>query len=158
MIRLRSIPLTLAPLIGLALLIGSCTEDEIPSTPSPPFLFTGLRIARSITPVPGTPLSVGQHTVRFEVDYTLAPEEDRQKSTFAVFADVFSRDAGGNVTVLASLQNPPALKLSGAAVPESLSFTVPAGARTVVLEAYIDTIPAAGFVVTIDTTQAWPVQ
>lgn len=144
---------------GCLIVIGSCTKDDVPSTPSSPFLFTNLKIAKTLTPVPGTAMAANQsYIVRYLVDYTLAPEDERQKSNRGIFADVYSKNAAGAVTVLASMPTTvPGLTASSGAVPESLNFTVPAGAVSVTLESYIDTIPTASFVLTLDD-KSWPVQ
>ena len=149
--------LVAALLTGCLIVLGSCTKNDIPSTPSSPFLFTSLKIAKTLTPVPRTAMAANQsYVVRFLVDYTLAPEDERQKSARGIFADVYSKNAAGAVTVLVSLPST-GLTASSGVVAESLNFTVPAGAVTVTLEAYIDTIPAASFVLALDD-KSWPVQ
>ena len=142
------------------LVIGSCTKDDIPATPSSPFLFTSVKIGKSMSPAQGSTLTATQtYTVRYSLNYTLAPNEERQKSNIGIFADVYSRNATGAVTVLASTPTTvPGLTIGAGAPAESLTFTVPAGAKTVVLEGYLDTIPTTGFVISLDSTQSWPVQ
>lgn len=147
-------------LLGVGMLVASCTKDDIPTTPSSPFLFTSVDVGKTTTPVPTTVMRPGQtYTVRFQVNYTLAPQDEVTRSRLAVFADIFSRDVNNAVTVLrATPTTRPALAAAGGVVADSLSITVPLNARVVRLEAYLDTIPAAGFVLRIDTTQSWPVQ
>jgi len=146
-------------LIGFGFVVVSCTKDEIPATPSAPFLFTSLKIAKTVTPVPGTAMTANQsYVVRFVVDYTLAPQDEGQKASRGIFADVYSEDGAGAVTLLATKPSiVPGLTAASGAVADSFNFTVPAGARFVTLEAYIDTIPAASFVLTLDD-KSWPVQ
>jgi hypothetical protein len=140
--------------------VGSCTKDDIPATPSSPFLFTSVKISKFTSPGQGSTLTANQnYTARFSVNYSLSADEERQKTTIGIFADVYSRNAAGTVTVLASSPTTvPGLTVGAGAPPESLSFTVPVGAKTVVLEAYLDTIPSSGFVISLDSTQSWPVQ
>ena len=150
--------LSAALLIVLVIILGSCTKDDIPSTPGGPFLFTSVKIAKTLTPVPGNPLTrSAQYRVRFVVDYTLAPEDDRQKANRGILADVYFQDTTGAVTLLSTMPTA-ALNLlpAAGAVAESLTFTVPANKGSITLEAYIDTLPSASFVLTLDD-KSWPV-
>lgn len=145
-------------LIVVPALIMSCTDDDIATTPSPPFLFTDMIISKNITPRPGTTLKVGDSvTVRFQVDYTLATSDDNTKSTLGIFGDIYSEDVNSAITLLDTLSSrPPGLTSAGGVVARTMRFKVPADARTVTLEAYIDTIPAAGFTLRLDS-QSWNV-
>lgn len=151
--------LSVALLICGLIIIGSCTKDDIPVTPGGPFLFTNVRIAKQLTPVPETPLrKVQNYTVRFVVDYTLAPKDEAQKANRGIYADVYCSDSSGAfLSILATTPAASGLTASSGAVAESLTFSVPVRALTVTLEAYIDTIPTAGFVLTLDD-KSWPVQ
>lgn len=148
-----------ALLIGFVIIVGSCSKDDIPATPAPPFLFTSLKIAKTLTPVPGNFLTrATQYKVRFVIDYTLAPDDERQKLNRGILADVYFQDTTGTVTVLTTMPTAMMNLLpAGGAVAESLTFTVPANKGSVTLEAYIDTMPAASFVLTLDD-KTWPVQ
>jgi hypothetical protein len=125
----RSRTIRLVMIAGAALAAGSCTKDDIPTTPSAPFLFSDVAISKFVTPPatnalhPGTP-----YTVRFAVNYTLDPETDAQRSKYAVFADVASVDGNDNILgVLGFIPSPsPPLTAATGAVSDSISFTVPA--------------------------------
>jgi hypothetical protein len=153
--------LSLVLCLAAAGLLGSCTDDSIPSSPSPPYLFSDLRISKNISPVPGTTMSRGSNvTLRFEVAYTLGPGHDAMFNKLAIFADAYSSDStGAFLAVLKSLgATPPALNSVSTVAAESLNFTVPQNARFITLETYIDSLPPlTNFVVSIDT-KVWPVQ
>ncbi len=151
--------LSVALLIGCVIIVGSCTKDDIPVTPAGPFLFTNLRIAKTLTPVPGNNLTRSTlYKVKFVVDYTLAPNDELQKANRGILADVYFQDTTGTVTVLSTMPTAMLTLLPTAgAIAESLTFTVPANKGSVTLEAYIDTIPSVSFVLTLDD-KTWPVQ
>lgn len=147
------------PLACAALVAGGCSKDDIPSTPSPPFLFTSMIIGKTTSPIPGTTLHPGQTvTVQFEVDYTLAPADDAGRAKLGLLSGVVSRNAAGvdDIIVFAPTA-PPVLPATAGAVPQTLTFTVPAGSKRIFIVAYIDTLPSAGTVLRLDT-QDWPVQ
>jgi hypothetical protein len=144
----------------LALGVG-CTKDDIPSSPSPPFLFTSMIIGKTTTPTPGTTLHPGQTvTVRFEVDYTLAPTDEatRARLGFAMLSGVLSsKDSVTADTTLALPTGPsPSLASSAGTFSQTMSFKVPAGSKRIFVVAFIDTLPSAGAVLRIDS-QSWPV-
>ena len=79
--------------LGSVLLPGGCTDDE-PTAPSDPFLLTRVHITRNLSPLPSVVLGAGQSvSFRYEVAYTLAPEDTAQKSTIALFSGFFGYDA-----------------------------------------------------------------
>jgi hypothetical protein len=144
----------------LALGVG-CTKDDIPSSPSPPYLFTSMIIGKTTTPVPGTTLHPGQTvTVQCEVDYTLAPvdEATRARLGFGLLSGVLSsKDSVSADTVLVSAPAaPPVLAASAGTIPQTMTFKVPAGSKRIFVVAFIDTLPSTGTVLQIDS-QSWPV-
>lgn len=142
-----------------AFVLGGCSKDDIPSTPSPPFLFTSMIIGKTTSPTPGTTLQVGQTvTARFEVDYTLAPADDAGRAKLAILSGVVSRNAAGVETVVVGAPAaPPVLTASAGAVPQTLTFTVPTGSKRIFIVAFIDTLPSANAVLRL-ASQSWPVQ
>jgi hypothetical protein len=146
-------------LASAAFIIGGCSKDDIPSTPSPPFLFTSMIIGKTTSPTPGTTLQVGQTvTARFEVDYTLAPADDAGRAKLAILTGVVSRNATGVETVIvAAPAAPPVLAASSGAIPQTLTFTVPTGSKRIFIVAFIDTLPSVNTVLRLDS-QDWPVQ
>jgi hypothetical protein len=142
-----------------ALIAAGCAKEDIPSTPSPPFLFTSMIIGKTTTPAPGTALHVGQTvTVQFEVDYTLAPADDATRPKLGLLAGVLSRNAANADTVLVGASaTPPVLPASSGAIPQSVTFKVPAGSKQIFVIAFIDTLPSVSAALLVDS-QAWPVQ
>lgn len=150
-------PLSWVLLIGILLITASCSKDTIPTTPSPPFLFSDLRLLKTTTPAPGTTLSKGQNvTVYLHSAYTLEPGNDVQRANLAVIADAFYLDATDTLRFLTLTQGPPLGATSGV-VAETLKFTVPQAALSVTVFAFVDTIPYANPVISYDS-QEWPVQ
>lgn len=149
--------LLLFMLAGAAVLNTRCTKDDIPSTPSPPFVATDLLIGKTTSPTPRTALNKNQnYAVRFQVAYTLDAASDRFRNSLNLFADAYTYNTDSTFTTIGNLQQS-ALPAAGGAVAESLSFTVPSNAEFVYIEAYIDTIPFSNPVLLIDT-QFWTVQ
>jgi len=149
--------LMLPMLAGAVVLHTSCTKDDIPSTPSPPFAFTDMVIGKTTTPTPGTAMTKTQnYTVRFQVAYTLNAASERFRNSLNLFADAYTYNTDSTFTSIGNLQQS-ALPAAGGAIAESLSFTVPTNAEFVYIEAYIDTIPFSNPVLLIDT-QFWTVQ
>ena len=156
MIRSFFRPLSLLLCTGSALLIGSCKEDSIPTTPSPPFLFSDLKFSKDTSPPPGTNMSLGVHTVRFSVAYTLAPQDDRGRGTLQLLAFAVSTDAKDSISVLQTTV-PRTLTSSGTIITDTLRFTIPAGALSVTVGALIDTLGINASPLLFDS-EFWPVQ
>ncbi len=79
--------------LGAVLLQSGCTNDE-PTSPSEPFLLTRVHITRNLSPLPSDTLRAGQSVAfRYEVAYTLAPEDAAQKNNIALFSGFFGYDA-----------------------------------------------------------------
>jgi hypothetical protein len=114
---------------GAALAAGSCSKDDIPTTPSAPFLFTDVAVSKSISPPTTNPLHPGvAYVARYTVNYTLDPDSDAQRSQLAVFAELASFDADTNfVAVIGTLSyTPQVLTAAGGSVSDSIAFTAPA--------------------------------
>ena len=125
----RSRAARLVFLLGASLAAGSCSQDDIPVTPPPPFLFTDVAISKFVTPAPTTFLHPGvSYTTHFSVNYTLSPDIDAQRNLYGVFAEVDSYDSkGAFLAVLGTSRNPPPLLgAAGGTVSDSIKFTVPA--------------------------------
>jgi len=122
-------PLPLLFAIGAALAALSCSKDDIPTTPPPPFLFTGVAVSKFVTPPTTGVLHAGTaYVARFAVDYTLAPDIDAARSQYALYADVATFDSSDNLLhVVGFGPNPaPGLTSSSGAIADSVSFTVTA--------------------------------
>jgi hypothetical protein len=148
-------------LLAFLALGAGCTKDDIPSSPSPPFLFTSMIIGKTTTPAPGTTLHPGQTiTVQCEVDYTLAPvdEATRARLGFGLLSGVLSsKDSVTADTVLVGAPAaPPVLSTSAGTIPQTMTFKVPTGSKRIFVVAFIDTLPSTGTVLRIDS-QSWPV-
>jgi hypothetical protein len=79
--------------LGAVLIQSGCTNDE-PTSPSEPFLLTRVHITRNLSPLPSVVLGAGQSVAfRYEVAYTLAPEDTAQKNAIALFSGFFGYDA-----------------------------------------------------------------
>jgi hypothetical protein len=125
----RSRAFRLLMIAGAALAAGSCTNDDIPTTPPGPFLFTDFAISKFVSPPTTSVLHPStNYTVRFSVDYTLAPDIDAKRSQYGIFADVASFDANDSLLqVLGVIPLPPPVLTSAAGeVSDSIQFTVPA--------------------------------
>jgi hypothetical protein len=148
-------------LLAVLAFAAGCAKDDIPSSPSPPFLFTSMIIGKSTTPAPGTTLHPGQTvTVNFEVDYTLAPGVDASRALkpLGLLSGVLSsKDSVNADTVLVgAAAAPPVLPASAGAIPQSMTFKIPTGSKRIFVVSFIDTLPSAGSVLRIDS-QSWPV-
>lgn len=135
----RSSITRLALVLGAALAALSCSKDDIPTTPPPPYLFSDIAISKFVSPPLTDTLHPGtQHVARFNVDYTLDDTTYGKRNLYGVFAQVNSHSANGAfLAVLATLAYAPQT-LTGAAgsVADSITFTVPAtGASFVSVEA-----------------------
>ena len=122
-------PLPLLFAIGAALAALSCSKDDIPTTPPPPYLFTDVAVSKFLTPSPVSPLHPGQaYVARFVVDYTLDPTVDAAKSQYALYADVATFDANDSLLHVVGFgpNPPPGLTASSGAVSDSIAFTVAA--------------------------------
>jgi hypothetical protein len=87
------IPWMVVVILGVVLELGGCTNDE-PTSPSEPFLLTRVHITRNLSPLPSVVLGAGQSvSFRYEVAYTLAPEDTAQKNNIALFSGFFGYDA-----------------------------------------------------------------
>ena len=137
----RSRAFRLMMILGAALAAGSCSKDDIPTTPPSPFLLTDVAISKFVTPPTTGTLHPGSHYVaRFTVSYTLAPDVDANRSQNGVFAEVNSYDATYNyLATLGTLAfTPQPLTGPSGAVSDSIGFTVPAtGASYIFIEAGI---------------------
>jgi hypothetical protein len=123
---LRATRLVAGALAALAAL--SCSKDDIPTTPPPPFLFTNVQVSKSVSPPVTQVLTQGtSYVARFDVAYTLSAADDAQRSTWEVLAVVNSHDANGNfLAVIGSLAyTPPLLTSAGGVVTDSIGFAVP---------------------------------
>jgi hypothetical protein len=149
------------PALGIAALMGnlSCKSDDIPVTPAGPFLYTEMMITSTTTPIPQSTMTRGQtyHT-RFSVAYALDPalEALMQKGKLALYADVYTDNTDNSFTVLATTSEYK-LTATNTIINDSLSFTVPANAVYVNVEAYLDTIPYTNPVIKLDS-QYWNVK
>lgn len=153
------------PLWGIAVIVAAlvvasgCSDEELPSSPPPPFLFTSLALSSDALPRPGTPLQVGQEVrLQYGVAFTLDPAMFEQRTQLAVFVNVFGVDANDNSVNIGDFpdrQFTP--ELQGANQLDTIAFTVPAGITQVWVEAFLDTIPFSNPVVALDRL-IWPVQ
>jgi hypothetical protein len=142
--RARSRLLRLVLVLGAALAAVSCSKDDIPTTPSSPFLFTDVAVSKFVVPPATDVLHPNQtYVARFSVNYTLSPADDAQRGTLAVFATIDSHDANGNfIAIVGNLAfTPPPLTAPGGIVADSITFTVPGtGASFISVEAGVGTI------------------
>lgn len=143
--------------LGIVVMFTSCKNDDIPTTPAGPFLLTRMRISKDTTPTPGTTLNAGQTVgVHFTVDYTLSPEDDRNKTNLALFINAFSRDQNNNYMEIGIFPDKQfTLTAASGMVTDTLSVAIPATATSVTVEAFIDTLPFSNPVLTIDD-KSWP--
>jgi len=122
-------PLPLLFAIGTALAALSCSKDDIPTSPPPPYLFTGVAISKFVSPSPDAAMHAGQgYVVRFVVDYTLDPAVNAQRGLYAIYADVATFDSSDNLVHVVGFgpNPPPALTASSGAVTDSISIAVAA--------------------------------
>ena len=138
---------------------SGCSDEELPSSPPPPFLFTSLALSSDAQPRPGTPLRAGQEVrLQYGVAFTLDPATFEQRAQLAVFVNVFGVDADDNSVNIGDFpdrQFTP--ELQGANQLDTIAFTVPTGITQVWVEAFLDTIPFSNPVVALDRL-IWPVQ
>jgi len=141
------------------LLVGGCTEEDLPTTPPPPFLFTALTLSSDTQPRPGTVLTQGQAVqLRYGVSYTLDTVMFRQHDQLAIFVNVFGlAPDSSTVNIGAFPDRQFTADLQGEFRGDSLSFTVPSGITQVWVEAFLDTIPFSNPVVALDRL-IWPVR
>jgi hypothetical protein len=127
------LPLLFAIGAALAALAGlSCSKDDIPTTPPPPFLITYVAVSKFVSPPTTTILHRDStYLIRFSVDYTLNPDTDANRSLFTVFADVAEfAEADTLVDVIGFIPFPfPDLTASSGTVTDSILFTVPASGQ-----------------------------
>ncbi|HEX7573514.1 MAG TPA: hypothetical protein VF514_10495 [Bacteroidota bacterium] len=128
-------------IVGAALAAGSCSKDDIPTTPPSPFLFTNVEVSKFVTPPATQRLTHGNsYVARFDVAYTLSPTDDAQRNNLQVLAVVNSYEANGTLTVIGSLAfTPPPLTAPGGVVSDSIGFTVPAAASFISVGARVVT-------------------
>jgi hypothetical protein len=148
-------------LAGIGLLNVRCTNDEIPSILSPPFLRTDLAFTKSTTPTPGTMLARGRsYTVRFQVAYTLNGTLDKSRDSLTIVSAMFF-DTGAQDTLLALSQNfPNPLHTSSGVITDSLTFTTPGTTGAVYLYPYLFFLDATLVPTNTYTTnsQTWSIQ
>ena len=136
-----------------------CSQEDLPSSPPPPFLFTSLSLSSDTQPRPGTPLAAGQSVrLRYGVSYTLDPATFEQRTQLGIYVNVFGVDAQNNsVNIGAFPDREFTPDLQGATRPDTISFAVPVGITQVWVEAFLDTMPFSNPVVALDRL-IWPVQ
>jgi hypothetical protein len=119
----------LAAILTATLAAGSCSKDDIPTTPPPPFLFSNVQVSKNVAP-PATKLLVHgtPYVAKFDVAYTLDPSDDARRTTLQVSAVVNSHDANGIfLAVIGRLAFiPPTLSAPSGVFSDSIAFTVPA--------------------------------
>jgi len=83
--------------LSIAGFIFGCSDEEIPSTPSAPFLFNAMLVTKNTTPTLFTPLARGQ-VVSFKVGvaYTLAPSEAANIRNLSLSLDFDNVDSLGS--------------------------------------------------------------
>jgi hypothetical protein len=146
-----------------ALLVNlSCTSDDIPVTPGPPFPFNDIKLTTATSPTPFDTLTRGQHyTAQFKVAYTLDPLNAAllQKNSLSVNARVFIQTTDLKFPYISNNRSTTLTSFSGV-ITDSVGFTVPNNADFVSIEAGIDTIPSAYpfIVVNTDWEQFWYVK
>ena len=141
------------------LLAAGCTEEDLPTSQTPPFLFTALTLSSDTQPRPGTALTQGQAVqLRYGVSYTLDATMYRQHDQLAIFVNVFGVAADSSTVNIGAFPDRQfSLDLQGEFRGDSLSFTVPSGITQVWVEAFLDTIPFSNPVVALDRL-IWPVR
>ena len=151
--------LTILAIAAVAAIGAGCSKDDLPGTPPPPFLFSSVRLQRDIVPLPGTYLQRGKNTtVRFNVAYTLAPQIATTRSNIRLFLNFYGEDSVGTILGIGAFPDRVyTLDQDGSNVADSMNFTVPANAAFVDVEAFLDTLPFANPIITIDS-QYWPVR
>lgn len=136
--RYRAVRLVL--ILGASLAAGSCTKDDIPTTPPPPFLFTDLAVSKFVSPAATVALKANTvQKVRFDINYTLSASDDSRRSTLGLFAIVMSTDANfGNANTVGSVASvSPPLKAPSGVLSDSITFNVPAGVAYIQIEAAV---------------------
>ena len=151
--------LTILAIAAVAAIGAGCSKDDLPATPPPPFLFSDVRLQKDIVPLPGTFLQHGKNTtVRFNVAYTLAPEIAKNRSNLRLFLNLYGEDSVGTILAIGAFPDRVyTLDQDGSNVSDSINFTVPANAAFVDVEAFLDTLPFANPIITIDS-KYWPVR
>ena len=125
----RSRAFRLIVIAGAALAAGSCSKDDIPTTPPGPFLFTDVAVSKFVTPPTTSVLHPNtSYVVRFSVNYTLDPDTDAHRSLYAVYADIAEFDAKDSLIQAIGFipSPPPALTAASGVISDSISFKVPA--------------------------------
>ena len=119
----------LVAILGASLAAGSCSKDDIPTTPPPPFLFTNVQVSKNVSPPPTKILVHGvSYVAKFDVAYTLDPADDARRATLQVSAVVNSHDANGDLLAIIGRLPfiPPTLSAPSGVFSDSIAFTVPA--------------------------------
>jgi hypothetical protein len=141
------------------LLAAGCAKDDIPTTPGGPFLLTRVSIERDVLPVPETTIAKNQSvTARYGIAFTLSPDDEKNRANLRLFVGVYGISANDT---LVSIGTFPGRTLTLAAgtntIRDSLTFTVPAAAATVSIEAFLDSTTFLNPVMSIDR-RTWNVQ
>ena len=148
----------MALLVGMLLLAG-CEDDAIPTFAPPPYLFSNISITKECNPVPGSALRPGSTVnLRFSVAYTLDPNDFQNRAGLGMFINLFGRTPTDSLVSIGGFPDK-ILQLSeqGGVLRDSLQFTLPPGIARLTMEAFLDSLPFANPVISIDS-QIWPVQ
>jgi len=140
-------------------LVAGCKNDELPTNPPSPYLFTQILLSKDTRPVPETSLKVNQQvTLTYKVSYTLTPEEFQNVGNLGVFINVYATTANDSVVNIGTFPDKEfSIKQQADILRDSLSFVVPIRVVGVTLEAFLDNTPFSNPVIVIDR-QHWPVE
>ncbi|HUI09512.1 MAG TPA: hypothetical protein VL221_04240 [Bacteroidota bacterium] len=128
--RARSGSVRLVVVLAVALTAVRCSKDDIPTTPAPPFIITEVAISKFVNPPATTALKAGTiQKIRFDVNYTLASEDDARRANLSVIVAAFRTDVD---TIVGSVSFVPTG--SGGTVPDSLIANIPSGVTELQLD------------------------
>lgn len=144
---------------AVAAILASCKQEELPATPSSPFLFNGIRIQKDLVPVAETVLHPGQQAkVHYSVAYTLDPSQAAMRNNLRLFVTLYGIKATDSLLGIGTFPNAThPLPQDGGVITDSITLTVPTNAARVNIEAFLDTLPTAGYVIEIHEL-GWPVR
>jgi hypothetical protein len=146
-------------LLAAVLFTTGCEDEDIPTFAPGPYLFSNLSVTKATLPPIGSRLVAGSVVnLRFSVAYTLDQSGYQNRANLGMFVNVFGRTATDSVVNIGGFPDK-LLSLTNASgtLRDSVSFTLPAGVRTLTMETFLDTLPFANPVMALDS-QNWPVQ
>lgn len=146
-------------LLAGALMLAGCEDDAIPTFAPPPYLFSNISITKACDPAPGSAVRPGSTVnLRFSVAYTLDPDDLQNRANLGMYINLFARTATDSIVSIGGFPDK-ILPLSeqGGVLRDSLQFTLPPGIARLTMEAFLDSLPFANPVISLDS-QNWPVR